>query len=58
MTPPRLVRELSVFSLTILGTVLGYCAGAHLTDPWHMICSFLGMGLGGACADFCLRGGK
>ena len=58
MSTLRFIRELSVLSSTVLGAVLGYCAGAQFEPPWHMICAFIGMGAGGGFADFCLRGGK
>lgn len=58
MSTARFVRELSILLSTVLGALLGYSAGTHFAPPWHMICAFVGMGVGGAFADFCLRGGK
>lgn len=58
MSAARFIRELSILFATVLGAVIGYFAGLHLTTELHTICAFVGMGVGGAFADFCLRGGK
>lgn len=55
---PRFIRELSIMAAAVLGAVIGYAAGARFSEEWHMVCAFVGMGLGGGFADFCLRGGK
>jgi len=54
----RFFRELSLLLATVGGAALGYAAGAHLPSQQHVIVSFAGMALGGAFADWCLRGGK
>lgn len=54
MSPKRFLREMTMLGCTVFGTVLGYAAGNGLEPSAHMCLAFLGMGLGGAAAEFCL----
>jgi hypothetical protein len=51
--------ELLVFGCTCAGAAIGYCAGQHFEQPVIQISlAFLGMALGGAFTELCLRGGN
>jgi hypothetical protein len=59
MSPRRLLLELTVFVCTCAGAAIGYCAGKQFEEPFVQISlAFLGMALGGAFTDLCLRGGN
>ena len=55
----RFARNVAMIVGVVGGTFIGYCAGAYFaSDSAQMVCSFLGMSLGGAFIDYCLRGGN
>lgn len=55
----RFARSVALIVGVVGGTCIGYCAGTHFSfDSSQIICSFLGMSLGGALTDYCLRGGN
>ena len=58
MSPRRFLGEILVMLGVIVGTVIGYLAGEAYNAYWQMCFAFLGMALGGAFTDICLRGGK
>jgi hypothetical protein len=58
MSPLRFFREMAIFLAAVGGTVIGYAATTQMEPAVNMTCAFVGMSLGGAFADFCLRGGK
>lgn len=58
MSPLRFFRELTMLLATVGGAAIGYTATLHMEPTVHLVCTFLGMSLGGAFADFCIRGGK
>lgn len=59
MSTRRFFRELAVFLGVAGGALIGYCAGAELSNELHIACAFSGMSIGGAIVDLCLhqRGG-
>lgn len=59
MSPRRFMLELAVFGCTCAGAVIGFCAGQQFEQPVvQLSLAFLGMGLCGAFAEFCIRGGN
>lgn len=55
----RFARSVALIVGVVGGTFIGYCAGTYFAfDSAQMIFSFLGMSLGGAFTDYCLRGGN
>jgi hypothetical protein len=58
MSPLRFFREGSIFLAAVVGTAIGYTATLQMEPTVNVVCAFLGMSIGGAFADFCLRGGK
>ena len=55
----RFARNIALIVGVVGGTFIGYCAGTHFAfDSAQMVCAFLGMSLGGALTDYCLRGGN
>lgn len=58
MSTLRIVREATMFIAVISGTAIGYAAGQSFGSTTQFVLSFIGMGVFGAFADFCMRGGK
>lgn len=58
MSPLRFFREAVIFLAAVGGTAIGYAASVHMEPAVNMTCAFVGMSLGGAFADICLRGGN
>jgi len=59
MSPRRFLVEFLVFGCTCAGAAIGYCAGQQFSEPVIQISlAFLGMALGGAFTELCLRGGN
>lgn len=58
MSPRRFLVELIIMGGVLGGAIIGFCAGGSYESPVQMSLAFLGMGLGGAFADICLRGGQ
>jgi hypothetical protein len=56
MSPRRFALEFTVFAMAAAGAVLGYSAGQQYGPPIQAILAFVGMGVGGALTDLCLRG--
>lgn len=56
MSPRRFALEFSVFIAACGGALLGYNAGQQFDPSIQSILAFVGMGIGGAVTDFCLRG--
>jgi hypothetical protein len=56
MSPRRFALELSVFLCAAIGAAIGYRAGHNMEPTVQMILAFLGMAVGGAFTDYCLRG--
>jgi hypothetical protein len=57
MSTLRMVREVTILAAAASGAVIGYTAGGHEATT-QIICSFAGMSVLGAFADFCIRGNK
>jgi len=58
MSTLRLIREVTLFVAVIAGSAIGYAAGQSFESTTQVVLAFTGMGLAGAFADFCMRGGK
>lgn len=58
MSTLRLIREVMMFVAVVGGTAIGYAASHGFNQTTQVVCSFAGMALFGAFADFCMRGGK
>lgn len=58
MSPRRFLHEMLIMSGVVGGTCIGYSAGMRLEPTVQTILAFLGMALGGAFVDLCLRGGR
>ena len=59
MSPRRFMLEVLVFGCACAGAVIGYCAGQQFEQPTvQLFLAFLGMGLGGAFTELCIRGGS
>jgi hypothetical protein len=58
MSPRRFLLELVIFLCAAAGAAIGYRAGFNMEPPVQIGLAFLGMAVGGAFTDFCLRGGK
>lgn len=58
MSPRRFLTEMLVMGGVLGGTLIGYSAGVTMESNTQMGLAFLGMALGGAFTDICLRGGK
>jgi hypothetical protein len=56
MSTRRFFRELVMFIGVVGGAVIGYCAGQTYEPSVQTACAFLGMSLGGAFTDICIRG--
>jgi hypothetical protein len=56
MSTRRFFRELVVLLGVVGGAVIGYCAGQTYAPSIQLACAFLGMSLGGAFTDVCIRG--
>jgi len=52
----RLLHECVVMGCSIAGAVLGYCAAPGLGPTAQLALPFLGMALGGAFAEICMKG--
>jgi hypothetical protein len=57
MSPRRFLVELAVMGGAVGGAVIGFFAGGPYDSTVQVSLAFLGMGLGGAFVDICLRGG-
>lgn len=58
MSPHRFIREMIILAFTATGALIGFIATVQMEPVVNSTCSFLGMAVFGAFADFCLRGGK
>lgn len=58
MSTLRIIREATLLGAVALGTAIGYAAGQSFGSTVQFVLSFLGMGVFGAFADFCMRGDK
>lgn len=58
MSPRRILGEAMLVLGVLGGTFLGFAAGATFAPQTQMVFAFIGMGLGGAFVDVCLRGGQ
>jgi hypothetical protein len=58
MSALRILRELTMLVAVVGGAALGYMAGQNFDSATHIVCSFAGMAICGAFADFCMRGEK
>lgn len=58
MSTLRIIREITMFVAVVSGTAIGYAAGQSFGSTAQFVCAFLGMGVFGAFADFCMRGGN
>lgn len=59
MSTRRFLIEFCLLSFSVVGAIVGYCAGANFENPSiQLFLAFLGMGLGGAFVEFCIRGGS
>ena len=56
MSTRRFFRELVMFIGVVGGAVIGYCAGQPYEPSIQLVCAFLGMALGGAFTEVCIRG--
>jgi len=56
MSPRRFLLEFSVFGAACAGALVGYSAGQQCDPSMQIFFAFVGMGIGGAMTDFCLRG--
>lgn len=56
MSPRRFLLELTVFLCAGAGAAIGYLAGYNMEPTVQMGLAFLGMAVGGAFTDYCLRG--
>jgi hypothetical protein len=52
-----MVQEVTILAAAASGAVIGYTAGGQEATT-QIICSFAGMSVLGAFADFCIRGNK
>lgn len=52
----RILHECMVMSCSTAGAVLGYCSATELEPTLQLTLPFLGMALGGAFAEICMRG--
>jgi hypothetical protein len=57
MSPRRFLVEFLVVIVAASGACIGYSAGSTYGPSAQLIFAFIGMSLGGAFTDFCLRGG-
>lgn len=51
----RWFREFVLVFCVLLGTLIGYGAGAGQSPQLQMVLAFLGMGLAGGLAEACMR---
>lgn len=58
MSPRRFLVEFLVLLVAAVGACIGYNAGHGYEPPTQLVLAFVGMGLGGAFTDICLRGGN
>lgn len=58
MSTRRLFGELFIMIGTVGGAWIGYAAGAQFDHAVHLTLAFVGMGLGGAFVDMCLKGDR
>jgi hypothetical protein len=58
MSPRRFLVELVVMCGVAGGAAIGFFAGSSCSPTVQMSLAFLGMGLGGAFVDICLRGAQ
>lgn len=59
MSPRRILRECALIVGVLGGTLVGFSAGSGFVEPQtQLVFAFLGMALGGAFVDICLRGGQ
>ena len=52
----RILHECMVMGYSTAGAVLGYCSATELEPTLQLALPFLGMALGGAFAEICMRG--
>lgn len=59
MSPRRIIGECALVVGVLGGTIVGFLAGSHFIEPQtQLVFAFIGMALGGAFVDICLRGGQ
>jgi hypothetical protein len=58
MSPRRFLVELAVMGGAVSGAAIGFFAGGPYDAAVQVSLAFLGMSLGGAFVDICLRGGQ
>jgi hypothetical protein len=58
MSPRRFLGEAILMLGVASGTLIGFAAGQTIAPQLDMVFAFVGMGLGGAFVDICLRGGQ
>lgn len=58
MSPRRFLVEFLVLAVASVGAIIGYSAGCGQEPATQIVLAFVGMGLGGAFTDICLRGGN
>lgn len=57
MSPRRFLIEVCLLGFSAAGAAIGYCAGTKFENPSiQILFAFLGMGLGGAFVELCVRG--
>lgn len=54
----RFFREAMMLLATAGGAIIGFTATTHMDPAVNVVAAFVGMGLFGAFADICIRGGK